>query len=111
MADEGTMGDHDISREEGQDQAQRFTRALLADLTALQRLLEDGVMESGVRRIGAEQEMFLVDRAMRGAPVNCEVLRQAKEPRLTTEIGRFNLEANLSPRRFEADCLSQMHAE
>jgi hypothetical protein len=40
----------------------RFMRALLNDLRALERMVEEGQFERGVSRIGAEQELFLVDR-------------------------------------------------
>ena len=52
----------------------QFTNALLRDLHALGGMLADGRIESGVRRIGAEQEMFLVDRSWRPAPVALELL-------------------------------------
>jgi gamma-glutamyl:cysteine ligase YbdK (ATP-grasp superfamily) len=86
-------------------------RALLNDLRALERMLEESRFETGVRRVGAEQEMFLVDRHMNPAPVSTEVIESAKDPRLTTEIARFNIEANLTPRVFTGDCLRRMHAE
>src|SRR5581483_2478150 len=86
-------------------------KALLADLSALQQMLETGLIESDVRRIGAEQEMFLVDSRMRPAPVVMEVLQRAGDARLTTEIGRFNLEANLTPRFFEGRCLDALERE
>ncbi len=105
------MGEQDIASEQDAERAQEFLRALLSDLSALEMLLEAGGIESGVRRIGAEQEMFLVDRAMRPAAVAVELLARANEPRLTHEIGRFNLEANLSPRLFGAGCLGEMEAE
>ena len=62
-------------------------------------------------RIGAEQEMFLIDRYLRPAPVSLEVLKQANDARLTTEIARFNLEANLTPLKLENDCFSRMEQE
>ncbi len=105
------MGEQDISSEQDALEAQLFLRALLSDLTALEMLLDADLIESGVRRIGAEQEMFLVDREMRPAPVAVELLARAGEPRLTHEIGLFNLEANISPRRFGDLCLSEMEAE
>ena len=105
------MGEHISSSEHGELQAQAFMKALLADLSALEQMLETGRIESGVHRIGAEQEMFLVDRAMRPAPVAMEVLQRAGEPRLTTEIGKFNLEANLSPLPFSGDCLAALERE
>jgi CBS domain-containing protein len=86
-------------------------KALLEDLRALAFMLEDDRVESGVRRIGAEQEMFLIDRYLRPAPVSVEVLEQVADPRLTTEIARFNLEANLSPLELTNDCFSRMEQE
>jgi CBS domain-containing protein/gamma-glutamylcysteine synthetase len=105
------MGEHTVEHESDERSLGVFMKALLADLRALERMLETGQFESGVRRIGAEQEMFLVDREMRPAPVAVEVLKRVNDPRLTTEIARFNLEANLTPLRLGGDCLSRMEAE
>ncbi len=105
------MGEKDVSFEQDPEEAQRFLRALLSDLTALEALLEADLIESGKCRIGAEQEMFLIDRELRPAPVAVELLARANEPRLTHEIGRFNLEANLQARLFGERCLSDMEAE
>ena len=88
-----------------------FTRALLADLRALECLLDSELIETGVRRIGAEQEMFLIDSACEPAMSNLDVLDKIDDERFTTELGRFNLEVNLSPRTFGGDCLSQMESE
>ena len=60
-------------------------------------MLDAGMFEKTERRIGAEQEMFFVDSAMRPAPLAVQVIEAAADPRLTTEIGKFNLEANLTP--------------
>ena len=75
----------------------RFTRALLRDVRALQRILEAGGIETGVRRVGAEQELILVDPRRRVAPVAMEVLEQLDDPRFTTELARFNVEINVPP--------------
>ena len=91
------MGEHNVSTKYDAYQAQTFMKSLLADVAALEHMIETGRIESGVCRIGAEQEMFLIDRAMRPAPVALEVLKNANDRRLTTELGKFNLEANLSP--------------
>jgi hypothetical protein len=37
-------------------------------------------------RMGAEQEMFLVDQHLRPAPIAVELLAGLDDPRLTTEI-------------------------
>lgn len=105
------MGEHNVTADRDPHREQAFMKSLLADLAALGQMIEMGKIESGVRRIGAEQEMFLVDRAMRPAPVALEVLKIAKDDRLTTEIGKFNLEANLSPRMLSGDGMRQMEQE
>jgi len=104
------VGEHKV---EEYDEAsyQRFMKALLDDLRALAFMLEDGRVETGVRRVGAEQEMFLIDRAMRPAPFSVEVLGNVHDRRLTTEIARFNLEANLTPQMLDGKCFQQMEAE
>lgn len=104
------MGEHQVDKYDERGY-QAFMKALLDDLRALAFMLEEGRVESGVRRIGAEQEMFLIDQAMRPAPLSAEVLSKAAEPRLNTEIARFNLEANLSPRELTGSCFRQMEAE
>jgi CBS domain-containing protein len=105
------MGEHNVEQHVDEKKAQAFMKALLEDLRALAFMLEDGRVESGVTRIGAEQEMFLIDRHLRPAPVSLEVLNQANDPRLTTEIARFNLEANLSPLELENNCFTRMEKE
>ena len=104
------MGEHNVEQFD-EKTSQAFMKALLEDLRALAFMLEDGRVESGVRRIGAEQEMFLIDRDLRPAPISLEVLKQANDPRLTTEIARFNLEANLSPQFLTGRCFRQMEQE
>ena len=105
------MGEHNVEQNVDEKKAQAFMKALLEDLRALAFMLEDGRVESGVMRIGAEQEMFLIDRYLRPAPVSLEVLKHANDPRLTTEIARFNLEANLTPLNLTNDCFSRMESE
>lgn len=105
------MGEHNVSVNRDSRQEQAFMKSLLADLAALEKMITTGKIESGVRRIGAEQEMFLVDSAMRPAPIALNVLNFANDERLTTEIGKFNLEANLSPRLLAGDGLRRMEQE
>jgi CBS domain-containing protein len=105
------MGEHSVEQEVDERKSQAFMKALLEDLRALAFMLENGRVESGVRRIGAEQEMFLIDRDLRPAPLSVEVLKRANDARLTTEIARFNLEANLTPLTLSGSCFSKMEQE
>jgi len=105
------MGEHNVEDHVDQRKAQEFMRALLDDLRALAFMLNDGRVESGKLRMGAEQEMFLIDGDLRPAPISTDVLKHANDPRLTTEIARFNLEANLTPLDIGGDCFSRLHSE
>lgn len=105
------MGDQNISAEYSEQQSRRFMKALLADLTALEKMIDAGQIESGVRSIGIEQEMFLVDQALQPAPLAVELLAAVDDPRLTTEAGKFNLEANLAPQKFTGNCLQTLEQE
>lgn len=105
------MGEHNVEHELDDQKLRDFTQALLADLRALAFMLEDGRIESGVRRIGAEQELFLVDRHLGPAPIALDILARAKDPRLTTEMALFNLEANLTPLNLTGRCFQLLHAE
>ena len=105
------MGDKKVTSEYGEREMREFTLAVLSDLDALEQMLDGGMIESGIRRIGAEQEMFLVDRSLHPAPLVCEVIANANDERLTTEIGKFNLEANLTPIEFKGDCFARLEKE
>ena len=101
------MSSHDVTHLESTE-LRKFTKALLNDLRALERMVHDGLFESGVRRIGAEQELFLVDEGWRPAPVATEVLEGLSRPEFTTELARFNLEINLLPLVMDRDCFKRL---
>ncbi|MCP4200353.1 MAG: CBS domain-containing protein [bacterium] len=105
------MGEHRISRGAGSQEIRKFTRKVLADLRALELMLDQGIVESNVRRIGAEQELFLVNKNWRPATNNLEVLEKIDDPRFTTELGKFNLEFNLDPFDLTSDCLRKMEGQ
>ncbi len=85
-----------------------FMKGLLTDLRALERMLAEDRIETGVRRIGAEQELVLVDSTWRAAPVAEALLAKLDDPRYATELARFNLEINVPPLVFGGDCLRQL---
>ena len=105
------MGTMDVSHELQGDELRSFTRRLLADLRALETMIQEGMVETGVRRVGAEQEMFIVDGRFRPAMRSMEALERIDSPYYTTELGSFNLECNLDPYVFGGTCLSEMEAQ
>lgn len=105
------MGELNVE-EVNQAKLRDFMRALIADCWAIEKMLETGMIESGIRRIGAEQEMFLVQRSsLRPAMISSTLLQTINDSRFTTELAKFNLEANLPPRPFSAGFLQSMESD
>jgi CBS domain-containing protein len=105
------MGIQSVDTKLSPEELRAFIKALLNDLRALEKMIADGMIEANVRRIGAEQELFLVNSAWRPAPVALEVLEKISDPHFTNEIGLFNLEINLDPLTFGGNCLSRMEQQ
>ena len=105
------MGNQNVQRDEDAAALRLFVSHLLRDVQALERMLSCGMIESGVHRIGAEQELFLVDAARRPAMLAMELLERVADSHYTTELGLFNLEINLDPLVFEGDCLSRLESQ
>jgi len=105
------MGEQNIEEHADESARQAFMKSLLDEVRALDAMLEKGMVESGVSRIGAEQEMFLIDQAQKPALTALDVLKKLDDGRFTHELGLFNIEANLSVQEFKSDCLSRMEAE
>ena len=105
------MGENQITDELDHIQMRGYVRALLDDVHALEAMLAEDRFEKGVRRVGAEQELFLVDQNLRPKACVLRVLDRLKGLPFTTELAQFNIEANLSPQAFGGDCLSQMESE
>jgi CBS domain-containing protein len=104
------MGEQDISDGRDPEASRRFTRALIADLRALEMMIERDMIERGERRAGVEQEMFVVDATCRPAPVAPEILARLARPEFTPELARFNLEANLPPCPLRGAFLGEIEA-
>ncbi|WP_326823801.1 glutamate--cysteine ligase [Streptosporangium sp. NBC_01756] len=75
----------------------RFGERLTQQLTELRELLARPGFGAGPATIGAELEMFLITPDGRPLPRNHEVRDAADDDRLVPELGRFNLEVNLTP--------------
>lgn len=86
----------------------KATAHLLHDLKAMEYMLEKGMFESDVQRIGAEQEISLVGMDWKPAPVLMKLLEAINDDRFTTEFAQFNMEVNLDPLVFKGDCLSKL---
>ena len=107
------MGEQRVSLVNDNKQMQKFVKSLLNDVSALEYMLENEWFESDVTRIGAEQEIVMVEKdTFKPSLVAMEALEKMTEyPWVETELGKFNLETNLDPRVFTGDCFSALEAE
>lgn len=88
-----------------------FIKHLLDDVKCLEIMLRDGMIESGINRIGAEQEFCLISRNWRPQKNAEELIKAIDDPHFTTELARFNLEANLDPFELKSDCFVRLQAQ
>ncbi len=107
------MGEQKVSLVEDQEQMQDFVRKLLNDVQALEYMLKNDWFEKDITRIGAEQEMCMVDtKTFKPACIAMEALETMKKYEwVETELAKFNLETNMIPRELKGKCLSQMENE
>ncbi len=102
------MGDERVKLPESKEQSQKFLKYLLRDVRAMGKMLDEGWFEIDNIRIGAEQELCLIDKNAKPAPIAMELLEGMGNNSFTTELAKFNLEVNLDPLLFKGKCLSQM---
>ena len=107
------MGEQSITLEPDILQMHDFVKHLLNDVEALKIMLEDDWFETGIVRIGAEQEMCMVYKdSLKPAKINMQIMEEMKEfPWLTTELAKFNLETNFDPKELTGTCFSDLEKE
>lgn len=107
------MGEQKVSLLQGGEEMANFIKALLNDVQALKYMLDKNWFEEEDMRIGAEQELVMVDQQQyKPAKICMDVLKAMGNPDwLETELASFNLETNLKPRVYADHCFSEMEAE
>lgn len=105
------MGDHLVHSKFGRKERLAFASHLLSDIAALDRMLEEGLIEKDIVRIGAEQEFCLVGADWRPSKNAEAILNNIDDPHFTTEIAKFNLEINLDPIKLEGRAFSKIETQ
>ncbi|MCB0519852.1 MAG: CBS domain-containing protein [Lewinellaceae bacterium] len=107
------MGEQKVSLAKSTNEMQAFVKNLLKDVRALEYMLDNDWFESDIVRIGAEQEMCLVDsKTFKPAKINMDVIKKMKDYSwLDTELAQFNLETNMTPHEFKGNALRMMEDE
>ena len=93
-----------------QDTVERmaFVQNLIDDIKALELLLDRGLFEDDIVRIGAEQELCLIDEDYRPFGVNLKLLDAIDDGHFTTELASYNIEINLDPFELKGDCFAKV---
>lgn len=80
-----------------QDDRRRFVQRLEEQLEQLREMLRRPGFGRRSDTVGAELELYIIDRDGRPAYINEALHKAADDPLLTVELNRYNLEYNLAP--------------
>lgn len=105
------MGEQILSIAKDPESRKHFLKHLLHDVEAIEKMLAEDKFESGISRIGAEQEFCLVDKYYKPSTHALEVLQKVEDPHFTPELARYNLEINLDPFELTGDCFGKVRAQ
>ncbi|WP_431125878.1 CBS domain-containing protein [Flagellimonas flava] len=105
------MGERIPDSKFDQEERKAFVKHLLDDLKALEQILGNNLIESDVVRIGAEQELCLVDEDYRPSGESIQLLDAINDGHFTTELANYNLEINLDPFELKDDCFSKVESQ
>ncbi|NNE15458.1 MAG: CBS domain-containing protein [Saprospiraceae bacterium] len=78
----------------------------LKDIEAFERMLKENAFVQEPIKIGAEQELCLVDQNYEPSKSALNLLDAIDDPHYTNELGMFNMEINLDPINLARDCFS-----
>jgi CBS domain-containing protein len=102
------MGEQKLTLAKDPESRKLFLKHLLHDVEAIELMLKNNQLESGITRIGAEQEFCLVDRYFKPSKHAANVLQKIDDEHFTSELARYNLEINLDPFELKNDCFSKI---
>ncbi|MEN8185936.1 MAG: CBS domain-containing protein [Bacteroidota bacterium] len=102
------MGYQKVREISGLQERREYLNHLLSDINALGVMHKKDLFEKKINRIGAEQELFIVDKNFRPSRNALKILKKIEDRRFTTEIALFNLEINIDPLILKGDCFSNL---
>jgi len=102
------MGSQSVKAIQSKEDRKHFIRHLLNDVAAFEKMLKDDVFEKEIQRVGAEQEICIVNDRYTPAYNALELLDALNETHFTTELALFNLELNLDPFVLKGTCFSDI---
>ncbi|MFX4270908.1 glutamate--cysteine ligase [Propionibacteriaceae bacterium Y1685] len=100
------MGEEVEQREFSRDDRKQYRAKVRKCLDVLARMLSEELFDAEDPRTGLEIELNLVDAEYQPAMRNAQVLEAIADPQFVTELGKFNIEINVPPRRLADGGLS-----
>ncbi|MGW9685195.1 CBS domain-containing protein [Flagellimonas sp. 2504JD1-5] len=98
------MGEHIVQSKFDQAERKAFVQHLIDDIKAMEIMVQQGMIENNIVRVGAEQEMCLVNTEFRPSPISLDLIEKINDLHFTTELASYNLEANLDPFTLDRNC-------
>lgn len=105
------MGSQKLSIAKDPESRKLFLKHLLHDVEAIDQMLENHQIESGINRIGAEQEFCLVDKYFKPSMNALEIMEKVDDDHFTPELAKYNLEINLDTFELKGDCFTKMESQ
>lgn len=105
------MGNKNVKYIKSAEDANSFKQHMLNDFSALELMLKERIIEEGVQKVGAEQEINFLDNSWRPSLIALPILERLNDKAFTSEYCQFNLEFNLPPLSFKGNFLSSMKSQ
>lgn len=105
------MGQQKLSIAKDPETRKHFLKHLLHDVEAIEKMIEMGLFEKGVTRMGAEQEFCLVDSHFKPSKNATGILQIIDDKHFTSELAKYNLEINLDPVEISPRCLAKVEGQ
>src|SRR3954453_5808961 len=102
------MGEQVAARTFSREDRQRYRTKVKRCLDVFARMLAESRFDGDHRSIGLEIELNLTDESGLPAMRNQQVLEAIADPDFVTELGQFNIEINIPPRRLDAEVFGEL---
>src|SRR6516165_11181835 len=94
----------------GEDRG-KYRDKLRCSLEVFATMLREHLFESDPAQVGLEIELNIVDEHGVPSMSNADVLDAIADPAWATELGQFNIEINVPPRRLDGDAVADLERE
>jgi len=105
------MGRNIIDREYSAKDYERFNQCIHDQVDILKEVIQKPKFGTDSLKMGAEIEVYLMDKKGEVSPVNQQLLDMLKDDQFQTELNQFNLELNLSPIELAGQPFSELTRE